>query len=169
MPALRRATLDHTQAFREYLEASPDWHVFIERGNLFAARRWSYEGEPQDTLHGYISDYDEGAGFQTRCLICLDRKQWNRYSVQHVAEGTKPVKPAMSRGNNQHESRVMIECGGVWVEIFEESNKPERRVTKATITALEKEFSVFESDPVAAMEGARARSRELASRLAGKE
>jgi hypothetical protein len=78
MPSLRRAAKDHARAFRDYIEASPDWHVFIEQGNRFAARRWSYGGEPRDTLHGYISEFGGDAGFQTRCLICLDRKQWSR-------------------------------------------------------------------------------------------
>ena len=160
---------DHAKTFRDYIEASPDWHVFIERGHCFASRRWSYGREPRDTLHGYVSEFDGDSGFQTRCLLCLDRKQWSRYSVQHVEEGTKPVNPKMSWGNNLHESRVMIECGGVWVEIFEQSGKPERRVTKATVTALEKEFSEFERDPEAALAEVRARSHELASRLAGKD
>jgi hypothetical protein len=169
MPSLRRAATDHAKTFRDYIEASPDWHVFIEQGNRFAARRWSYGGEPRDTLHGYISEFDGDAGFQTRCLICLDRKQWSRYSLQHVEEGTKPVKPKMSWGNNLHESRVMIECGGVWVEIFEQSGKPERRVTKATVAALEKEFSEFERAPESALAEVRARSRQLANRLVGKD
>jgi hypothetical protein len=169
MPSLRRAATDRAKTFRDYIEASPDWHVFLERGNSFASRCWSYGGEPRDTLHGYISEFDGHSGFQTRCLICLDRKQWSRYSVQHAQEGTKPVKPEMSRGNNLHESRVMIDCGGVWVEIYEQSGKLERRVTKATVTALEKEFSEFEKNPKAALVKVRARSRDLASRLAGKD
>ena len=169
MPSLRRASTDHAKVFRYYIEASPDWHVFIEQGNRFAARRWSYGGEPRNTLHGYISEFGGDAAFQTRCLICLDRKQWSRYTVQHVEEGAKQVKPKMSLDNNLHESRVMIECGGVWVEVFEQSGKPERRVTKATVTALEKEFSEFERDPKDALARVRARSRELASRLAGKD
>lgn len=168
MPSLRRAATDHANAFRDYIEASPDWHVFIEQDNRFAARCWSYGGEPRDTLHGYISEFGGDAGFQTRCLICLDRKQWSRYSVQHVQEGPTPVMPDLGLGNNLHESRVMIECGGVWLEIFEQSAKPERRVTKATVTAMEKEFAEFEKNPAAALAGVRARSRELASRLAGK-
>ncbi len=169
MPSLRRASTDNAKRFRDYLEATPDWHVFTEQGNRFAARRWSYGGIPRNTLHGYISEFGNDSGFQTRCLICLDRKQWSRYSVQHVEEGTKPVKPKMSRGNDLYESRVMINCGGVWVEIFEQSNRPERRVTKATVIILEKEFSDFERDPKAALARARRRSRELASRLAFKD
>jgi hypothetical protein len=169
MPSLRSAATDHAKTFRDYIEASPDWDVFEERGNWFAARRWSYGGEPRDTLHGYISEFDGDSGFQTRCLICFDRKQWSSYRVQHAQEGTKPVKPEMSRFNNLDESRVMIECGGVWVEIFEESAKPERRVTKATVNTLEKEFSDFEKDPEAAVGRVRARSRELAIRLADKD
>ena len=169
MPSLRRAATDHAKTFGDYIEASPDWHVFVERGNRFAARRWSYGGEPRDTLHGYVSEFGGDAAFQTRCLICLDRKQWSRYSVQHVEEGQRPVKPEMSRGNDLHESRVMIDCGGVWVELFEQSRRPERRVTKATVAALEEEFSEFLENPERALAGARTRSRELARRLAGKD
>lgn len=167
MPSLRRASTEHPNTFRDYVEASPDWHVFMERGNRFASRRWSYGGEPRDTLHGYISEFSGASKFQTRCLLCLDLKQWSRYSVQHAEEGTKPVKPDMSMGNQLHESRVMIECGGVWVEIFEQSGSPERRVTKATVANLEKEFSEFLKNPEATVTTVRARSRELASRLAG--
>jgi len=167
MPSLRKASTDHVKTFLEYVEASPDWHVFIERGNRFASRRWSYGGEPRDTLHGYISEFGDSSRFQTRCLLCLDRKQWSRYSVQHVQEGTTPVKPDMSMGNQLHESRVMIECGGVWVEIFEQSGSPERRVTKSTVANLEKEFFDFLKSPEAAVTAARKRSRELASRLTG--
>jgi hypothetical protein len=61
----------------------------------------------------------------------------------------------------------MIECGGVWVEIFEQSDNPERRVTKATLANLDEEFSEFLKNPEAAVTTARTRSRELGSRLAG--
>jgi hypothetical protein len=169
MPSLRKASVDHPKAFRDYVEASPDWHVFLEGGNRFASRRWSYGGEPQDTLHGYISNFGGGPGFQTRCLLCLDRMQWSRYSVQHAQEGTEPVKPDMSLGNRLHESRIMIECGGVWVEIFEQSDNPERRVTKTSVANLEKEFAEFLKDPEASVRTARSRSGELASRLAGRD
>jgi hypothetical protein len=169
MPSLRKAATDHAGIFRDYIEASPDWQVFVEGGNRFASRRWSYGGEPRNTLHGYISEFGSDSVFQTRCLLCLDRKQWSGYPVQHVNEGTGPVTPQMCMNNNLHESRVMIECGGVWVEIFEQSGTPERRVTKATMLVLEKEFSEFERDPEAALARVRDRSRELAARLAGKD
>ena len=169
MPSLRLASKNHAKIFHSYIEASPDWHVFIEQGNRFASRRWSYGAEPRDTLYGYISEFNGDAGFQTRCLICLDRKQWSRYDVQHAQEGQKPVRPKMSQGNELHESRVMIECGDVWVEIFEQSGKPERRVTKATVAALEKEWAEFLKNPEAALAQAQARSRDLAKRLVGKD
>ena len=167
MPSLRRASTDHPADFRAYIEASPDWHVFIEQGNHFAARRWSYGGEPRDELHGYISDNGGDASFQTRVLLCLDRKQWSRYDIQHVQEGSSPVTPEMSEGNRMHESRVMIEGGGVWVEIFEQSKALERRVTKASIKTLEAEFSEFQKDPPAAVNRAKTRARDLALRLGG--
>lgn len=167
IPSLRAASTDHPAAFFEYLEASPDWSVFLERGNRFAKRSWSENGEPKDTLHGYISEFGGPEAFQTRCLLCLDRKQWSRYRVQQVQEGAGPVSPRMGTGNGMHESRVMIECGGVWVEIFEQSMAPERRVTKATLNELEAEFSQFVKDPSVAVKDAKDRSRDLARRLAG--
>ena len=66
-----------------------------------------------------------------------------------------------------HESRVMIEGGGVWVEIFEQSKALERRVTKASIKTLEAEFSEFQKDPPAAVNRAKTRARDLALRLGG--
>ncbi len=167
IPSLRRASADHAEELLAYLEASPDWHVFMERGNRFASRRWSYDGEPRDTLHGYISEFGGDNGFQTRCLICLDRKQWSRYRVRHVKEGNEPAKLEIETGNHLHESRVMIECGGVWVEIFEQSGTRERRITKATIEALEKKFSGFVANPSEAVSNARGKAREMALRLAG--
>lgn len=167
MPSLRKAATDHAPAFMAYVEASPDWHVFLERGNRFASRSWSYGGEPRDELHGYISDFSEESRFQTRCLLCLDMKQWSSYTVQHVQEGKNTVSPEMSKGNELHESRIMVECGGVWIELFEQSANLERRVTKATMNALEREFLEFLVDPEAAVAKARGRSSELARRLAG--
>jgi len=167
MPSLRQASTHHSDALREYVEASPDWHVFMDQGHRFAARCWSYDGEPRHTLHGYISRFGDDSGFQTRCLLCLDRKQWSHYEVQHVAEGSTPVQPEMTQGNQLDESRVMIDCGGIWVEIFEQSNNPERRVTKATISQLEKEFSEFLKAPEAAVKDARLKARELVTRMAG--
>ena len=34
--------------------------------------------------------------FQTRCLLCLDLKQWGRYPVQHVHEGSNLVTPKLN-------------------------------------------------------------------------
>lgn len=167
MRSLRRVSAEHAEDLLAYLEASPDWHVFMERGNRFAARRWSCDGEPRDTLHGYISEFGGDNGFQTRCLICIDRKQWSRYRVRHVKEGNQPAKLEIKTGNNLRESRVMIECGRVWVEIFEQSGTRERRITKATIQTLEKEFSEFLANPSEAVANARGKARDLALRLAG--
>lgn len=132
-------------------------------------RRWSYAGEPRDTLNGYVSEFGGAEQFQTRCLLCLDAKPWGPYAVQHVSEGSAPIEPKLETGNGLLESRIMIECDSLWVELFEQSGQPERRVTKATIAALEKEFAEFGRDPDAAIARARARSAALAQRLVGSD
>jgi len=165
LPSLRRAAAENAGAFRDYLDASPDWHVFMESGHRFAARRWSYGGIPRDELHGYISGHARSGDFSIRCLLCLDCKQWSYYDVQRVPEGTIPAHPRMTRDNEQYESRVMIDCGKVWVELFDQSATPERRITKVTIAELEKEFALFLENPKAAVREAKARSSELAGRI----
>jgi hypothetical protein len=166
IPSLRKASTDHFKLLCQYLEASPDWYVFVEHGNRFAVRRWSYGGVPRDTLNGYISEFSGVPRFQTRCLLCLDGKRWGRYLVQRVQEGVQPVNPKISRGNELYESRMMIECGGVWVEIFEQADSPERRVTKATVNHLEEEFADFLNMPEDTVYAARTQSGELAKQLA---
>jgi len=169
LPSLRRAATEHAEVFFKYLEASPDWHVFMESGHRFAARRWSRDGIPLDTLHGYISDTWADDYSQMRCLLCLDCKQWSGYSVQHIQESANPAQPRMSRGNGLDESRIMIDCGKVWVELFEQSSAPERRITKAAIGELEKEFARFLDNPEAAVNEARLRSAGIASRIGARE
>jgi hypothetical protein len=166
MPSLRKASMNHPEAFRDYVEASPDWHVFLEGRTHFASRRWSSEGEPLDTLAGNASHSGGGLGFQTRCLLCLDRIQWSKDIVRHVQEGTEPAEPDLSLRHGLHKSRILIESGGVWVEIHEYSGNPERRVTKATLARLEMEFAEFLKDPDASVKAARSRSGDLASRQA---
>ena len=168
MPSLRKASTDYYPEFVEYLEASPDWHVFSQGKERFAARRWSRAGEPENERDGWV--YENGPPYiQTRCLLSLDRKQWRYERVQPVQEGKQPVLPTISVSRQLHESRVMIDAGGVWVEVFEESDNSERRITKATVASLEREFSRFVENPAAALTAARARSRELAARVAGDE
>ena len=169
IPSLRRASTEFPKQFREYIESAPEWGGFTESGNRFSARLWRSRGEYQRTLHGYISEFNGKAGFQTRCLLCLDRKQWGGRTVQTVPEGKTPVTPKMSVGNDLDESQVLIDCGGVQVEIFEQSRARERRVTKATILLLENEFSKFIENPEAAVALARAKAREIALATAAKD
>lgn len=166
LPSLRKAADSHAETFLAYLEASPHWHIFQERGNRFASRRWIYKGEPRDELHGYISEFGQGPRFQTRCLLCLDQEQWSSYWVQKIQESSNPVRLDMSKGNELHESRVMIEAGQVWIEIFEQSDHPERRITKATLLSLEEEFSAFVENPDEALRSAKEASKDLAKRRA---
>lgn len=169
MPSLRKASRNHLRLFLDYLDASPDWHVFVEDSKRFATRRWSYGGEPRSTLHGYNSRNETDGMFQSRCLLSFDDRRQDRLKVLRTEEGSHSVRPEVGWSNNQHSSRVLIECGGIWIEIYEQSDNLERRITKTTITTLETEFSDFVRNPKAALDEARARSRAWADRHAGEE
>ena len=87
IPSLRQVATNNAQAFLEYIEASPNWHLFFEGKNRFAYRSWKLLGRPRRTLNGYVSKFmdwpsSDNSFCQVRCLLCLDRKQWGRYPVR---------------------------------------------------------------------------------------
>ena len=120
---------------------------------------------PQDTLHGYISESSDSGYFQMRCLLCLDCVPWSSYPAQHIQVSASQAQPRMTSDNGLDKSRIMIECGGAWVELFEQSSAPERRITKAMIAELEKEFARFLENPEAAINEAKSRASALARRI----
>ncbi len=79
--------------------------------------------------------------FQVRTTIGLDGKPWapSRYGVASQEEGIRPVPVRLDR-RWPFDSHLVIRCGGMVAELFEQSEGPERRLTKAMLRELEAEF-----------------------------
>jgi hypothetical protein len=138
-----------------FLAASPSWRVFRERGNVFATRRWMIGPGWRYSLHGYYTKYDVGARpgpstpyFQSRLTLGFSGKPWARASwnaTQMHPGQTRALK--LSIGNRMYESRCIINAEGLVVEVFEQSEAKERRLTKAALSHVEKELGPLVTRP----------------------
>jgi hypothetical protein len=140
---------------RRYLASSASWRVFEEHGATFATRRWMIGSQWQYDLHGYYSTHDlhlwstaDISRFQSRVTIGLAGKPWAKANSEStlmkpghtgglVIAGAKPV----------YRSHCIITADTLVLEIFEESDDWERRLTKATLACLEEELRPLAASP----------------------
>ncbi len=146
---------DHRDLFRRYLASNPAWRLHEDRGRVFAIRRVRSAGKWHYELNGYVNSFSEGpaevGGFQTRLALGLDNKPWWR-GDGHTTKLTpgKETAVELTEGNLQHESHCLVPLDHLLIEIFEQSDAPERRLTKATLAYLEAEMSALLAAPTEA-------------------
>ncbi len=146
LPSLARLRKDHPALLDRYLAAHPGWRVYEERGGRFATRRWMNGNEWQITLHGYYSSFErDKPRFQSRTTLGFSGSAWAR-GAQRITPGiSTPIQ--LSRGNELFESHVIIPAEDVLVELFEQSDAEERRLTLVAVAELEREFSALLAVP----------------------
>lgn len=144
--ALSRLSKHHPETLERYLACNPAWRVFEEHGCKFATRRWYVGPHWHYELHGYYSD--SYRGFQTRTTLCLSGKPWARAlaGINRVEAG-KRGELRLSDRNGPLQSYCLIDDGSLAVEVFEQSNARERRLTKASLSFLQQEFGKLEASP----------------------
>ena len=153
-PSLVKLAKEHPALLRRYLASSAGWRVFTDNGKRFATRRWKIGGLWKWNLHGYYSRHDvdrwnedKRPGFQTRLTLGLDGKPWfeNAATTRLKPGETRPLE--LREDNSLNTSHCVIESDTVVVEILEERDGKERRLTKASLAELEKELAPLAADP----------------------
>jgi hypothetical protein len=151
-PSLVVLARDHQALLLRYLASSAAWRVFEEDGALFATRRWKVGSMWLWNLHGYYTSHDVESFnqdtlpfFQSRTTIGLNGKTWVRlpHGATWLDEGNKPQPVSLNRDNQADQSYCIIRCGGVVLELFEQSHGHERRLTDAALAPLELEFKAL--------------------------
>jgi len=146
LPSLGRLRKDHAALLDRYLAAHPGWRVYEEEGHRFATRRWMNGSEWQISLHGYYSNFDaDGPSFQSRTTLGLSGKAWGQRGQRIASDVLTPVD--VSRRNSLWESHVIIPVEDLLVELFEQSDARERRVSMAAAAELEREFQALLAAP----------------------
>ena len=140
--------------FRHYLSVNPDWRVFEERGYLFATRRWEIDHERMFKFYGtYMRIVGEPESnlesFQTRFTIGLSRQPFwfPNDSIVTVLESGESTSPKLTMANQMMQSHCVIHSKTLVVEVFEQSELPERRVTTASLDFVEAELRPLADKP----------------------
>ncbi len=154
-PALTQLRQNHPDVLARYLRCSSAWRVFTEDNNLFATRRWVVGDARQFTLHGYYTRHNldmfrnsKIPEFQSRTTLGLSGKSWwrgNADTTRLSAGDSVPLR--LSTGNQMHESHCVVSVGDIVVEIFEQSQAKERRLTKAALEQIEAELTPLAAQP----------------------
>ena len=155
LPSLIDLATNHPDLLKRYLASSPCWRVFEEHGKRFATRRWAIGPDWGWDLHGYYSLYDidkfKQSGFpsfQTRLTLGLDKQPWWRGDKNTTRlRGGESFPALLSLGNGLEKSHTVISTAPLTIEVFEESTGKERRLTKASLTFLDKELAPLAADP----------------------
>jgi hypothetical protein len=148
LPFLLRLQDRAPDIFKRYLSSSPSWRVFQERGAVFATRRWMVGSHWRYGLNGYYMGHGpfmlpigDMPKFQSRVTLGLSGKSWSRVSRKSTRmQPGETMRLTISEGNQMKESHCVINAGGCVVEIFEQSETAERRLTKAVLGHLKEEF-----------------------------
>ncbi len=154
IPALGILHRDYPELLKWYLSASPAWWRHQMNGKALATRRWLLKGEWQTSNNGNFSSLHppESQNYQTRTCIGLSGKTWRR-GADPVPSGKELILP-IKQVFRLKQSYAVWQEQGVTVEIMEQAETEERRMSKAAVRELQVEFEALLKDPT--LESARA-------------
>lgn len=147
IPALGSLHSDHPALLRRYLTVSPAWWFHVTKGNEFATRRWRIDGRWETNLHGHFSSFfpPESQKYQVRTCLGMSGKSWKRWAKK-IPAGEEIQLPVTDTHGRQ-ESSITWDESGIVVEMFEQAETEERRMTKAAIKELQSEFQALLENP----------------------
>lgn len=136
-----------------YLSRSRLWHVTEERGHRYAYRRFAVGSEPlRNSLNGYYST----AGCQFRVVLGLDgpalAAPWaGKATTTRPGAGSVQLTLTPSTNEGRLDSYLVVEGGGLAVEIYDERATRDRTVTRLALALVEEELARAErGEPPAA-------------------
>ena len=149
LPNFTACFKDNRELCERYLASSPAWRVFEVRGARYATRRWRMADGWRYEPHGYYSTFDINWGepnrlnppdFQTRCTLGLSGRPWITFK-RDVTEfaAAVPTEVQLTKRFDMQNSLSLITAGNVLVEIFEQTKKEDRSLTKTTLKIIESE------------------------------
>lgn len=147
LPSLARLRKEHPQLLDRYLAAHPGWRVYEESWGRFATRRWMIGDHWQMSRYGNYSSFNrkEGPRYQTRTSIRFSGETRGPRG-QRILPNT-PEGVAVDRENDLWQSVVQMPVGDLLLEQLEQSDAIERRITRAALVELEREFAALAVQP----------------------
>jgi len=136
---------------KRYLSSSLSWKVFKESGSLYATRRLKEDfhwRRDSDGSYNYRNDDSLIPDFQTGFTIVFSGEPWWRISnTNHLKEGQTDNLILSPGYHLMYESTCVITGDEIYVEVSEQSNAKERRLTKAALAYVENELHPLSESP----------------------
>lgn len=133
---------------QRYFAGNGRWEVRQERGITYAIRLEKINGEYQTSLNGYYTQYNEnGLVSQTRVLISFERPYdfgnlQNRVTRSKTGDTDVGLVVADSfPGTPGYASYLIVDGGGIYLEIYDQSLHVERLFTQTAYQEVSSELS----------------------------
>ncbi len=147
IPSLEKLLSDPAKKkyLMRYLEANPEWHLFLNRQNkLTAWRRFRHPADGEIEASSYYHHILPTSNGK------LTGEKWNDWQVGFSIrfEPEKFSKSSRSRNCDQNITcKTVVPCGTAEVILSEQSLIPGRRMTAMALKLLEQEFAALLANP----------------------
>lgn len=135
---------DKSDVLLRHLQASPEWKVFDERGQIICYQRERTGDKWKVSLNGYQSSWHYGDHLQTRKLFRFSEVGGGAFVNKYNRNKTIIVSPMaglthlnLVSSDQGIESYLVIGKKGLWFEFFEQSSKEPRVHTREAMRWLE--------------------------------
>lgn len=143
VPDLKYFASGKRDVLLRFLQASPEWKVFEERGEILAYQRIREDARFTVSLSGYRSERPPFGWIQTRAMFRFADHPGGPFAYAHNRDMFTAADPLAGdvqlrlRSSDQGiESCLSVGRKGLWFEFFEQSSKEPRQHTRKAIVWL---------------------------------
>ena len=157
LPVLNEFSGPGRDALMRHLATSARWHMTLEKGKVYAYRRFVVNGRWQNRRHGYYVSHHfgitDGNSFQFRIVLAPDGslRHWpwpDRTTFAKVSDKSVRLKTMEDTYKQGLESYLVLESDGAALEIYEISINAARPFTQLAIKQVEEELIAVLSSPL---------------------
>lgn len=139
IPSLAKLRTEHPALLDRYLASHPAWRVYEENGSRFAVRRWM-NGKRWEMAENGVQFLDEGRQTCCRTSIGFSGKPWNGQSQQITQGVLADIKSKQVGTSELWKSEIAVPEADLVVEMLEQTQVAERRMTPTAFAMMEREF-----------------------------
>lgn len=140
IPSLAKLRTEHPALLERYLASHPAWRVHEENGHRFAVRRWM-NGRRWEMTENGVQFLDEDRQVCCRTSIGFSDTPRNA-QAQRIAQGVlADIKSEQTGNSGLWKSEIIVPEADLVVEMLEQTQVAERRMTPTAFALMEREFA----------------------------
>ncbi|HEY1080678.1 MAG TPA: hypothetical protein VGE29_00345 [Prosthecobacter sp.] len=139
IPSLAKLRTEHPALLDRYLASHPAWRVYEENGHRFAVRRWM-NGKRWEMTENGVQFPSEDRQVCCRTSIGFSGTPRNA-QAQRIAQGVlADIKSDQGGNSDLWKSEIAVPEADLLVEMLEQTQVAERRMTPTAFAMMEREF-----------------------------